>query len=258
MIYQLKSYIKFLFKSTNQHGVHSPFVYDLLTKCVYKKEQNTAFVILKKHRKNLLNNNTTIDVTDFGSGSRVFKSNTRIVSKIAKVAGITPKRQKLLFKLIHYFQPSEILEIGTSLGIATVAMSLAKSSATINTVEGCPETLKKATEHFSGFNLNNITTHNVSFDEYFRSIPKDKYIDFAFIDGNHTELDTLKYFESLLPHCHNNTILIFDDIYWSKEMTTAWIKIIENDKVTVSIDSYKWGLVFFRTEQLKQHFTLRL
>lgn len=257
-MHQFLSYIKFLIKSTNQHGVHSPFVYHLLTKCLYKKENFPEFEILEEHRNSLLNGNSTIEITDFGSGSRVFKSNKRAVAKIAKVAGITPKRQQLLFKLIRYFQPSEILELGTSLGMSTAAMALGNPLATINTIEGCPETLAKATEYFSAFVLHNITTHNVSFEAYFRSIPTGKYIDFAFIDGNHTEKDTLDYFKALLPHCHNNTLLIFDDIYWSKEMTAAWNKIIRHDKVTVSIDSYKWGLIFFRTEQKKQHFTLRL
>ena len=35
---QFKSYLKFLLKSTNEHGVHSPFVYNFVTRCLYNKQ----------------------------------------------------------------------------------------------------------------------------------------------------------------------------------------------------------------------------
>lgn len=35
MNHLLKSYINFLWNSKNEHGVHSPFVFDLVTKCFY-------------------------------------------------------------------------------------------------------------------------------------------------------------------------------------------------------------------------------
>ena len=37
----MPAYLKFLIKSTNQHGVHSPFVFDYLTKCLYKKPKQS-------------------------------------------------------------------------------------------------------------------------------------------------------------------------------------------------------------------------
>lgn len=41
MFFKLKSYIKFFLKSSNQHGVHSPFVFSYLTKCLYKKPRKS-------------------------------------------------------------------------------------------------------------------------------------------------------------------------------------------------------------------------
>ncbi|PRX54138.1 hypothetical protein [Flagellimonas meridianipacifica] len=41
MIFNIKSYLKFLLKSTNEHGIHSPFVFDYLTKCLYQKPQKS-------------------------------------------------------------------------------------------------------------------------------------------------------------------------------------------------------------------------
>ena len=87
---------------------------------------------------------------------------------------------------------------------------------------------------------------------------KDKIIDMAYIDGNHTYEATMKYFNELLKITHENSILIFDDIYWTSDMTKAWEEIKTIPAVTVSIDLYKVGLIFFRKEnKQKEHFCLR-
>lgn len=243
-------------KSTNQHGVHSPFVYDLLTKCIYKKQ--TIPPALLAYRAALSNSTKTIEVTDFGSGSRIFKSNTRNIRDIAKHAGITKKRQATLYKIAAYFNPSEILELGTSLGLATAALSLGRPKGAITSIEGCPNTAAVAKELSSRFQLNNIHIITSRFEDFFASSAFQKTFDLVYIDGNHSKKDTLAYFKTVLPKTNKNSVLIFDDIYWSKAMTEAWKEIIKHPEVTVSIDSYYWGLIFFRTTQEKQHFTLRL
>lgn len=257
MLYQIKSYVKFLLRSTNQHGVHSPFVYDLITKCFYDKSNFQEYEILKKYRKGLLQSQESIEITDFGAGSRIFKSNRRKVCAIAKNAGITPKRQRLLFRLARYFNSENVLELGTSLGLATSALSLAHPSAVIRTVEGCPNTAKKAQNSFDEFDLSNIQLYNWSFEDFLAEMTSEKY-DLVYIDGNHQKEKTIEYFVHLLKYINNDSVLIFDDIYWSREMTEAWQQIIAHPGVTLSIDTFQWGLVIFRKEQTAQHFTVRL
>jgi predicted O-methyltransferase YrrM len=101
-----------------------------LTKCFYDKKPKPEYSILKNYRKSLLNNKNFIEVTDFGAGSKVFKSNRRQISKIASTAGISPKRAELLFRVTNYFKPKNILEIGTSLGLATSALALSGRPST--------------------------------------------------------------------------------------------------------------------------------
>jgi predicted O-methyltransferase YrrM len=167
----IKSYIKFLFHSKNEHGLHSPFVFDLVTKCFYDNTKYPEYETLKSYRKSLLENKNTIEVTDFGAGSRVFKSNTREISKIAQTAGITPKNAELLFRVVRYFQTKNILEIGTSLGLATSALSLGNEKAKIITLEGCPNIQKQAQEQLQVQNSNfqNIEFINTEFSSYFKT-----------------------------------------------------------------------------------------
>ena len=259
MLFQIKSYLNFLWNSKNEHGVHSPFVFDLVTKCFYDKKQYPEYSILKSYRKSLLENKNTIEVTDFGAGSRVFKSNTRAINQIAKTAGISSKRAELLFRITNYFQPESILEIGTSLGLATSALSLGNPKATITTLEGCPQTLNQCQLQLQKFNINNVECINTEFSSYLKNCQLNtEHCQLVYFDGNHSKQATLDYFDLLLPTITNETVWIFDDIHWSSEMEEAWEIIKNHPKVTVTIDTFQWGIVFFREEQKKEHFIIRI
>lgn len=259
MFQSIKSYLKFLWNSKNEHGVHSPFVFDLVTKCFYDKKQYPAYSILKKYRKSLLENTNTIEVTDFGAGSRVFKSNTRAINQIAKTAGISSKRAKLLFRITNYFQPVSVLEVGTSLGLATSALSLGNTKSKITTLEGCENTLAVAQKQFGTFDLTNINSVATEFNSFLTNakLPTPNF-QLIYFDGNHSKQATLNYFELLLPTITNETVWIFDDIHWSADMSSAWETIKNHPKVTVTIDTFQWGIVFFRVEQEKEHFVIRV
>ncbi|WP_264534722.1 O-methyltransferase [Flavobacterium sp. N1736] len=266
MLFQIQSYLKFLWHSKNEHAVHSPFVFHLLTKCFYDKKDKPEYSILKNYRKSLLANKNFIEVTDFGAGSRVFKSNRRQISKIAKTAGISPKRAELLFRVTRYFEPKNILEIGTSLGLATSALALGSRSlgtkAKVITLEGCPQTANQGQSQLQKFNFNNVNCVITEFESYFQDIQlrlktETENFNLIYFDGNHSKKATLAYFDLLLPTIDNDSVWIFDDIHWSAEMEEAWEIIKNHPKVIVTIDTFQWGFVFFRREQKKEHFILR-
>jgi predicted O-methyltransferase YrrM len=256
MFHITKAYLKFLWNSKNEHGVHSPFVFDLVTKCFYDKKSKPAYSVLKSYRKSLLENKNSIEVTDFGAGSRVFKSNKRQISKIAKTAGISPKRAELLSRIVNYFQPESILEIGTSLGLATSAISSGNPTAKTTTLEGCENTLGIAKSQLEKFAFSNIEYVTTEFSSYLSDVRHSTF-DLIYFDGNHQKQATLDYFNLLLPTITNESVWIFDDIHWSKDMEEAWEIIKNHPKVIVSIDTFQWGIVFFRTEQRKEHFVIR-
>ncbi|MCF8272784.1 MAG: class I SAM-dependent methyltransferase [Flavobacteriaceae bacterium] len=257
MWYQIFQYFKFLYKSTNQHGVHSPFVYDLITKCFYDKTNYQAYKTISEYRKELKKNKTQIAVTDLGSGSQKINSKIRCVSKMAKYAGTTHFRAKLIYRIVAYFKNENILELGTSLGIATQAMQLGNPKSHITTIEGCPNLLAFTKTIFLKNQVSNVNFVNADFQKALKTLNNNSF-DLVFFDGNHQKESTLQYFNALLPTIHNDSLFIFDDIYWSKEMTEAWEIIKQHPKVTVTINTFYWGFVFFRSEQIKEHFTIRV
>jgi predicted O-methyltransferase YrrM len=256
-MYQILSYIKFLLKSTNKHGVHSPFVYNLITKCFYDKTDYDTYKPIKHYRESLLLSKEKLHITDLGEGSKTLDPKERYIKSMAKTSGSSLKFSKLLFRLTRYFKFNQSLELGTSLGIATHAIALARAKNTITTIEGCSNTSDYAQAQFRKNNITNTTFIKGDFTAKLPTL-KPSTFDFVFFDGHHNKAATLQYFNSLLPKATNASVFVFDDIYWSKEMTEAWEEIISNNKVTVSIDIFHLGFVFFRKEQPKQHFKIRV
>ena len=256
--FKIRSFIAFLLASTNKHGVHSPFVYDLVTKCFNGKTNSSKIKAFNKIQKSIYSNQNSITITDYGKGSSVFKSNERIVSDIAKIAGISNKKSALLLRMVDYFNPQKILEIGTSVGLGTSVLSIGNPEAEIITLEGCKNTADVAKELFKTYLLNNIDLMVGNFNETLSAVLKNKQFDLIYFDGNHQKEPTMQYFNQSLKTVHNNSIFIFDDINWSPEMQQAWEEIKNHPKVTITINTFFWGMVFFRKEQKKQHFTIRV
>lgn len=256
--FKIRSFIAFLLASTNRHGVHSPFVYDLVTKCFNSQTNPAKMNVFNRIQKSLYSNHNSITITDYGKGSSVFKSNERRVSDIAKIAGISKKRAKLLLRIVGYFNPKNILEIGTSVGLGTSVLSIGNPEAEVFTLEGCEKTAEVAKELFKANHLNNIELIVGNFSETLPAILKNKQFDLIYFDGNHQKAATLQYFKLCLETAHNNTIFIFDDINWSQEMQQAWEEIKNHPKVTLTINTFFWGMVFFRKGQKKQYFTIRV
>ena len=259
MFYQIKKYLSFLFKATTKHGVHSPFVYSLITNCFNQKTAKEKRVVFNEYKIMLLKNKTIINVTDFGAGSRIFKTKERKIAAIAKNVTISNKEGALLTRLVHYFNCKNILEIGTSLGVGTLALALGNEDANITTLEGCPETIKIPKKQLTTLLPNSIQFVQGEFSKTLPKVLKNNIFDLIYFDGNHQKEPTIAYFEQCLQTIHNETIFIFDDIYWSKEMTEAWHYIKNHPKVTLTVDTYHLGFVFFRKEQFqKEHFVIRL
>jgi predicted O-methyltransferase YrrM len=241
------------------HGIHSPFVFDFITKVLNDKKEYADYEKAEDLREKLLQNRTVLTINDYGAGSSLSGSNERSVASIAKHTVKSKKYGQLLYRIVKYYQPRTIIELGTSLGVTTSYLSLAAPGSTIITLEGATEVAKVATKNFERLDLKNIRTIEGNFDY---TLPAVLYqlptVDFAFIDGNHRREPTENYFHWLLEKSNNESIFIFDDIHWSREMEKAWHHIKEHFAVCCSIDLFSIGIILFRQEfREKQHFTIQ-
>jgi predicted O-methyltransferase YrrM len=254
-----KDYLLHRLTAKTRHGTHSPFVYKLADEVIYNKRQLDDYNIIEAQRKRLLRDDTMIQVTDLGAGSHLNKDRTKKVRQIAKNALKSPALAQLIFRLAKFSEPRSIIELGTCLGITSAYLSKAAPEAAVITIEGCPQTAAVARQNFQDLKLNNIRLEVGNFDHILPDVlAEQQQLDFVYIDGNHRKDATLNYFNWCLPKVHENTMLIFDDIYWSGGMKEAWSAIKAHPQVTVTVDLFWIGLVFFKKGQAREDFKLKV
>ena len=132
------------------------------------------------------------------------------------------KLNQLLYRLAADWKPETIIELGQPLGITSQYLQKAAPDARVYTGNKFPD--------------------------------KPGLI---FINTDKGE-EALTYFEQSLPKINANTMLIIDNIHANEGMKQAWAKLKANPHVTVTIDLFWIGLVYFRIGQVKENFIIKI
>ena len=235
-LFLIYNYCVYRIKAGNEHSVHSPFVFDLLTKVIYNHVDYYSFKKIENLREELLDSKKTI----------------------AKSTAKPAKYGQLLFRLVNYFQPAQIVELGTSVGISTAYMASVNSKTNVITIEDRKGIAEAAREIFAKLELKNIEQITSNSEKALPTIlNKYQNLDFVHFAGNYSKQATLNHFNQCLEKANGNSVFVFDNMYQSSEMKTIWEEIKNNNRVRVTIDMYCMGIVFFRQEQVKQHFVIK-
>jgi len=251
-------FLKYYLKAGNAHSIHSPFLFELYTKVYRDFSLNADFERVEKLRSALKSDTRLIRVEDMGAGSRLNDTSERTVADIARKSLKSPFWCRFFYRLIRHYGYKNILELGTSLGITTSYLSLAAPDGKVWTMEGCENTLKVARENFDQLHLQNILPVNGNIDLCLEDVlEKSGPLDFVLFDANHRYQPTLDYFGQCYARAGENSVFVFDDIYWSAEMKKAWQEICADPRVSLSADFFHIGLIFFRKGVEKQHFVLK-
>ncbi len=256
-VFRLKEFFRYKIQAKSEFKIHSPFAYDFYTKVIRSKQKfPEELIVVEKIRKNACRSSAYIVVSDFGTG-KLTKPAERKISDIIRHYTNSKKDAYLLYRIVQYVKPYQILELGTSLGISAMYMSLADTHIPVTTIEACPQTAAAARSHFEKLSLDiDIVIGN--FDEVLMpTLNKTKGAGLIFFDGNHTKEATLRYFFECLKFADERSVFVFDDIYWSPGMKEAWNEIWNHPEVRTSIDLHRLGIVFFDKKIAKQHFVLK-
>jgi predicted O-methyltransferase YrrM len=256
---QLLNYITYLFKSTNLHGIHSPFVYGLVKDVIYnRKIKSPNFKAIENIRKSMVRNINPLGGEDFGAGS-LKKGSKKTIGQFATSSSKSAKYSKLLFRLAQWHQPKYAIELGTALGISTLYQASGfNDTATFYTLEGNSELADLALQNFEKIDLKKPELIVGNFDETLeKALEKIPRLDWVFFDGNHKKEPTLRYFNQCLEKASENALFIFDDINWSNEMKEAWEEIKQSPDIYLSIDLFFLGLVFTKKRPQKENFVVR-
>lgn len=254
------SYLRHWLKAGDAHAIHSPFVFTLYTQALIKK--NLPFQLKANQlRQELRNSKEVLEVQDFGAGSKVFKSPIRPVAALAAHTLKQPKEVAALWHCFHHLKAATILELGTSLGLSLWHWRQLPAVGKIVSLEGCPQTTRFAQRfqenHPEGSSAYTIVEGRI--EDTLATVLKDlPRLDVVIIDAHHQRKALCDYFETCLPALHNDSVVVVDDLYWSADMQAGWKQLQQHPAVRQSIDAYSFGLLFFRAQQEKEHFRLRL
>lgn len=257
--HNIKSYLRWQLCARDRQGhrVHSPFLFSLITSGLHNPIEEEWAREVEQRRRQLLADMSEVAITDYGSGSS-FGNGRRRVCDIARHSSTSPRDGRLLCNLATAMHSGNILELGTNLGVGSLYLAHSANCSLLVTIEGCPNLSEIAVEGFKQLGTNNITLINAEFSEALpKALESLSKLDFVFIDGNHRGEPTLSYFSQCLPFVSNDTVIVIDDIHKNADMELAWGKIVENEQVTLSLDFYTMGAVFFRRQLSRQTISLR-
>jgi precorrin-6B methylase 2 len=281
-LYPVAAFLRHLLtsRSTAGHGVHSPYVYDFLTTVVRSRTDLKIVTQVENLRRAMLSDKRIIRVTDFGAGSVTRAGGERSVAEIARTAAVPAKEAGLLSRIVSSMLASEvrqsgeaveqagdlpdggeaapqswrarskdqgiILELGTSLGISTLALALAAPERRVITVEGCPETAAIARENLRNHGASNATVMNLEFSAALECIRKEGLIaSFAFIDGNHRGTAITQYIPQIAA-MGEEIIIVADDIHLTKDMFLAWRSLTASGIATATMETLRLGIFFIK------------
>lgn len=235
-------------RSRKGYGIHSPFAYDFI-RDIINPEKSSYFYCYDaierlRYRLRLNNKRIILDNGDYST-----------VKRVAKTSASPNRDGQLLFRTSLFMQSKAILELGTSLGLGTAYLSCANQAAKVISVDHNASVQNIAKENAKLLKLNNITFINGKFVDKLPSILKGiEKLDLMFCDGHHQGDATLDYFNLTKERSHAQSVFIFHDIHWSKDMYQAWLEIIKDPLVSLSIECYNCGFIFFNPELNKQHY----
>lgn len=217
------------------HGIHSPFVYNLITKVIEERCRYYCFDDIELIRKQLL-----------------FKERN-----VAKHKAISPKHGALLFRLTNYFQPRNIIQIGATIGLSTLYLTSYSSELNCISLENNPEYTS-----ISAWTYNKAAKRNIDLREgdYTESLPQAlediKHPDFIFFNFRHEQTDILCLFNKCMEYIHNDTFFVFEGIRNNHQIQEFWKQICDYPEITVAIDLRSIGIIFFNKKLHKRKYAI--
>lgn len=241
----------------NDHSLHSPYLFDFYTKVIRAARKMDSNPRIEALRKVYAHDHRKIMTGDWGAGSRLYQRKPVRISEIVHTGLTRSKYSKLLLAIINYYQCRTVIELGTSMGLNTLYLSSGERVHRILTYEANPELVEIAEKIFDSHAVKDIQLIQGNLDyTLLDSLNQLDKINFVYLDANHTREATLRYFDQLRPILSERSVMVFDDIYWSREMTKAWKTICRLSRENLCLDLFQVGILIFDKNAPQGYFRL--
>jgi predicted O-methyltransferase YrrM len=240
------------------HGIHSPYLFEFVNGVLFNASgMEVPEQILQVHRE-LEKDRSMIPKGKLGATFNVGSPEVRSVGKFVRRSSVSEKYGAMLFRIIRWFRPEMIIELGTGLGISTLYLAAASPEIPVHSIEGNTDRADFAAQLMCRCNLGPVSIHWGEMEEKLEDLMPvlgGRFV--SFVDGNHRYGPTISYIKMLLSKAGEEAVIIMDDIYWSKDMFRAWKEVVSWPEVRVSIDLFHMGILLLRRELNKEHLKIK-
>jgi len=214
------------------YGVHSPFVFELITKVIEEKRAYYCYESLRKIRWQLQQEERKIKI-----GNKEMS-----VKRALRQHCFSTSECELLFRLANYFQPAMIGVVGSGLGL--VPLYLAAYSKTMQCVVFEPEQdIAQIAQNVIHKSVKaSIDVIEKAFDT--AHLPLAHPYDLIVWGKGIAEEFTVDVFEKILPHVAEQCVLVLSGINDSSKAKQTWQTICTHPRVTVTVDLCTLGIIY--------------
>lgn len=250
-------WIAYFFRSKHRRGfgVHSPFVFYLVTKVIEEKYPYYKYELIEKVRKLLFETKKQIQVKD-GRGELVVRN----ISGMAKKSSKMPSYDQILFRLVNHSKSKFLLELKASFGLSSMYMAAPDSKSQLWTIEE-GDMAKYAKLSFQNANFPNIHLEEGVAEECLdRVLHKMERIDFLFFnpDPHSAEVRSLvDMYAKCSQKLNEKSVVVVDGIHRTPSMKRFWEQLKTDEKIRVTIDVFSFGIVYYSPELQKEDYVLR-
>lgn len=248
-------YLSFRRRAQSWRTIHSPLVFRIARSMSKANQHRNDFKSVEDLRKHLLSMTEEIEITDFGREGKIIQ---RSIRDAVRLTAKSPIHGRVLASIIRELKPDTALELGTSVGLSLAYQMIASPNTTFYSIEGDENLWKQANDNLARLGLRAFLHQGQFNDQLPNVLTQIGEVDFVFIDGHHQYQPTLAYLEMIYPHLSPEACIVFDDIYWSEGMQRAWNEISSDNRFSLTIDAYHFGVVFKHGGTVKQHFQIRI
>ncbi len=251
IFFRIFEYLRFRWQAKNAHGIHSPFVFAFYNKVL--RRYRRIIEVEAEIKKRYLKNTDQFFFKDPKTGDQI----STTLSALAKRTWSGKSFSYFLIKLCEWLGAKCFLETGTALGITFSMVSHSKGLQSIHSIEGSDVLAEKARQ--LSFTPHEVKSSIIQGEvkQVFRQVLEDVMPDVVFLDADHRS-ETIHFYMSELKRSKSPVkAIIIHDIYWSRDMKSAWKRVVNDPDFSLTIDCFHAGLVFPLQEMEKQHFIVK-